>query len=462
MTKSQKIEILRESLIEKNATFLFGAGASAPYFSSLGNFERVLSDDQTSMDGKNLIKAIFYHLSIKKNIYLSNYMNGQADYGSEKKVMLSIINEYSRFLHSSIEYLKVRNSRISPKRVNIITTNYDLFIESAIDGILENNPRIFFNDGANGYGKKLLSSDNYNKTLLYSGVFDNYSNEMPNINLIKCHGSVNWKEHKELNKRSRIQVLIEQTNIPLINQELNETLSLLSRIIEENEFLEIDSYEDLISLINEEVNEHLITLINEIGEKSHESLKNLISQIDTLQIVLPTKKKLQTTLVQEHFFNMLRFVSYELEKDQSVLVVFGFSFYDEHIRDVIQRSLNNPTLLVIIFCFTDTDKENIISQFNFSANNIPLNIIFIQPNDFLETTVSSEDFDEEKYDNTNHTIIMVEDTFFIYSKVISTITNDQGQEIPVINFSSFNTILEENITNRFISINIEETGEELG
>jgi hypothetical protein len=458
---NQKLEILRESLVEKNATFLFGAGASAPYFGSLGNFEKILSDENISWQGKALIKTIFYDLSIKDNIYLANFINDDSSCSSQKDLMLSIINEYSRFIHNSIEYLKVRNSRISPKRINIITTNYDLFIESAIDRILETNPRVFFNDGTNGYGKRILSSDNFNKTLLYTGIFDNYSNEMPNINLIKCHGSVNWKEHKEETGRSKIQVLIEQNLLSSINEELDTTLTEIKTNIDNGEFQEVNSYEELISQMNEVINADLIRLINSIGEYSQYSLKLLMSKIETLQIVLPTKKKFQTTLIEEHYFNMLRLVSYELEKKQSLLVVFGFSFNDEHIRDVIQRSLNNPNLLVIIFCFTDNDEAGIISQFNFSPSNIPVNIIFITPNDFLVKEVESDEFSIDEDDRLKYTIIENENRVFIYSKVVSILTNNNGESIPVINFSSFNSILEENITNKFIFNNVGEPGDDL-
>jgi len=461
MGKLQKLELLRDSLVEKNATFLFGAGASAPYFSSLGNFEKILSDENISWQGMALIKSIFYDLCIKDNIYLSNYMNENCYCSDKRELMLNIIYEYSRFIHNSIEYLKVRNSRISPKRINIVTTNYDLFIESAIDKILNNNPRVFFNDGTNGYGKRILSSDNFNKTLLYTGIFDNYSNEMPSINLIKCHGSVNWKEHKEETGRSKIQVLIERNLLPAINADIDITLNEVKKNLENGEFPSVKTYKELIRQLNRDINDDLILLINSIGEYSQSSLFNLLSKIETLQIVLPTKKKFQTTLIEEHYFNMLRLVSYELEKKQSILVVFGFSFNDEHIRDVIQRSLNNPNLLVFIFCFTDKNKAEIISQFNFSSSNIPVNIIFIQPEDFLVKEVPVHVFSEEEYDKSNYTIIKNDSRVFIYSKVVSILTNNNEEDIPVINFSTFNSILEENISNKYISNTVDESGDAL-
>lgn len=44
-------------------------------------------------------------------------------------------------------------------------------------------------------------------------------------------------------------------------------------------------------------------------------------------------------------------MSYELEKQDSTLVVFGFSFADEHITNLIKRSLGNKSLTMYICCF---------------------------------------------------------------------------------------------------------------
>ncbi|QKI92271.1 hypothetical protein [Listeria monocytogenes] len=201
--KITKKELLKNVLLEKNVTFLLGAGASAPFFSSLGRLELILSHKDISQEGANLIKTLFFKLSISDNSYLLNYLNNHCYCGEKSELMVKILNEYLRFIYNNLEYLKLRNSRVSPKRVNLVTTNYDLFLESAVETVLENNPRIFFNDGANGYVKRVLNTDNFNKTLLYSGIFDNYSNEMPVINMIKCHGSINWKRVQQKKTRSK-------------------------------------------------------------------------------------------------------------------------------------------------------------------------------------------------------------------------------------------------------------------
>ncbi|EHV0179256.1 hypothetical protein KZ114_002277, partial [Enterococcus faecalis] len=277
---NQKInELLSTVLMEKNISFLIGAGASSPFFSSLGNLENVLTNENINEDGKRLIKALFYDASIANNIYLVEHLQDQVISNDEnKEMMFSILIEYKRFIHNILEYMKVRNSRVSPKRTNIITTNYDLFIEAAIDDILEDNPRVHFNDGTNGYTKKILQTDNFNKTLLYSGVFDNYSNEMPTINLIKCHGSVNWQTYYSNDNKKRIQV---SSSISII-QELNSLIDSLFDDIEaftsDSEDLKnwLPTIDDLFELINEENSENIKEDINLIGNHFSEELSEIV------------------------------------------------------------------------------------------------------------------------------------------------------------------------------------------
>lgn len=456
------LSILKESLVEKNVTFLLGAGASSPYFSSLGSFEEILSSEGVDQDGKNLIKSLFYLQSIKDNIYIQRFMNDTCYCHDKSDTMLSIIDEYSRFLHNGLEFLKVRNSRISPKRINVVTTNYDLFIESAIDQLLEENPRIFFNDGTNGYGKKLISTDNFNKTLLYSGIFDNYSNEMPAINLIKCHGSVNWKEYTRKDKPSKIQVTTNEKIIADLNKDLDLVIQDINQHLTDNFFIyDFDSIEGLINEINSNQSiEHLFNPLNEIAASIRENLLKLTKKIDNLQIVLPTKKKFETTLIQEHYFNMLRLLSYELEKKQSLLIVFGFSFQDEHITEIVQRSLNNPSLLVIVFCFTDQDKVKIIQQFNFSINNEPINLKFITPATFLIEEIKEDDIEPNLY--SRYTIVKNEGKVLKYSNVVSLLENEEaGSSTPILNFSSINKLMEMDIVNKYESFKNDEVEEVL-
>ena len=59
-----------------------------------------------------------------------------------------------------------------------------------------------------------------------------------------------------------------------------------------------------------------------------------------------------------------------LEKENSVLFVNGFSFKDEHIKEItIRAAKSNPTLIIYIFCFTN-DEEKEIRRYFKGTNNI--------------------------------------------------------------------------------------------
>ncbi|OMI25562.1 hypothetical protein BTA30_20905, partial [Bacillus swezeyi] len=348
------------------------------------------------------------------------------------------------------------------------TTNYDLFLESAIETSLEQNPRIFFNDGANGYVKRILNTDNFNKTLLYSGIFDNYSSEMPVINLIKCHGSINWKEYlNSKDNKPKIQITPSSSIIKEINQELSDFWNKFEKDIEgytiqgKKGFSSSSEFIDLLNKTDIDCLDELIEDINELSGYSECELNKLVSKIENLQIVLPTKKKFQTTLIEEHYFNMLRFLSYELEKEQSTLIVFGFSFYDEHIADIVQRSLNNPNLIVIVFCYQNGDKEKIITRFNFSNHSIPKNIVFIEPDDFLIEEIDQEILNKRDWEASYYTFIKSKNNIKIYTREIG-IYKGNSSEIPVLNFSSLNACLEEEFTNRFQPLVLNKEGEQHG
>lgn len=90
-------------------------------------------------------------------------------------------------------------------------------------------------------------------------------------------------------------------------------------------------------------------------------------------MVNPTKKKFEETVFQQHYYQALRLLSHGLEKPQTVLICFGFSFKDEHITEIIKRSLTNPTLKIFIFCYTQSSKDEIKSVIDDSR------ITFIYP-----------------------------------------------------------------------------------
>lgn len=177
------VKQLRKLALTKQLNFLIGSGASVPSIPLMRNFKEC--------NGKSANEQLLETVQkISKELLLGNYSEKNAE-----NISASLDN-YRYFLESIVYILSLSNSRQIPKNANIFTTNYDLFIEKATDYILKKY-KVVFNDGASGYFDRYLDSSNFNRTVSYKGLNDNYINEIPSITLIKPHGSINWEEYDE-------------------------------------------------------------------------------------------------------------------------------------------------------------------------------------------------------------------------------------------------------------------------
>lgn len=353
-------DLLKEiqiQLSEKNVNFLIGSGASVPFFPSLGNIEKVLTERENSNYVRQLIYLHYFNKVIVKNYDLIDN-SVYSEFGVTKN--------YRSFIKGLVNTMNYRNTRVSPKRVNIFTTNYDLFFERAIDFEQRSNSSLIINDGTNGYFLRTLSSENYHKTVSRNGVFDNYQKELPTINLIKCHGSVNWVKTKTESE----DVIAIENDLKLIEKVRNEARKI--KLTEEEEKY-IEEY-----LSKEEIDEDLNIKINDIAEINWWQLETFFSEYKKLMIINPEKSKFQNTVLDEHYYSLLRLLSYELEKEQTVLIVFGFSFADEHIRNLIKRSFHNPQLRIYIFVYQNGMRQKMTQLLNCDYQK---NVVIIEPTD---------------------------------------------------------------------------------
>lgn len=179
MNDTNKVEILRQLAITKQLNFLIGSGASVPAIP-------LMSQCSNNTD---LVKVI----RDKSNLLLES--DDKLSKNDDIRVVLGI---YEKLIYAISDVLNLSNSRQTPKEANIFTTNYDLFIEKAVDKILGHTPLVF-NDGARGYFSRYLDSSNFNRMVAYKGLNNNYVDELPSLTLIKPHGSVNWE--KDVNER---------------------------------------------------------------------------------------------------------------------------------------------------------------------------------------------------------------------------------------------------------------------
>lgn len=331
----------------KSINFLIGSGASAGIYPTLSlgedcpSFEEVVSSPTLSTEGKSLM-YIFYFVNWLKPMAL----NGEGH--SYKYKNTPNYCHYCEFIEALYSFLQNESNEL-PKRINIFTTNYDLLFERAIDDFLPNNPLIYFNDGSRGVFRKIVNNANFYLNVSHSGYNDNYRREVPTINLFKMHGSLSWMVEDGV-------ILVNEIN-PIIKS----LLALVNQIFPD-ELKFINSIKQIQSKAASEFAQALNDSVEALGV-NEELLSQFMKLYADLPIINPDKYKFNKTVSEQSYYQMIRSFSYELEKKQAVLIVFGFSFADEHIKDIFERSLLNPELHVFILCYSQKEKMRIQNLF---------------------------------------------------------------------------------------------------
>ena len=221
----KKISIIKDRINElfnmKNIHFLFGSGTSAkaiPTMEGLFNDTEALINglDQTESnikeeferlkgraEGKNLEDILGFLYSHK--VYLDNYEEKKSDLKTCEKLIEKIegvifdkinvdftedeakrcLEVYKRFYQK----IALRNKDLA--RVNVFTTNNDLFNEMALNSL---NIHYIngFNGGLNRYFNPALFNYTFSKRMDTS--IDKFEPVENMVNLYKVHGSINWVE----------------------------------------------------------------------------------------------------------------------------------------------------------------------------------------------------------------------------------------------------------------------------
>ncbi|WMY75338.1 SIR2 family protein [Buttiauxella selenatireducens] len=350
-------------LLDKNINFLIGSGASASYIPTLRiNDDKTYEDILTDSDYSEILNYVYHQYY--KNILRKSFCLVPLGSLSRKK-RRETLTSYEELIENIVSLIN-RKGANQIRRANIFTTNYDLFFEKASDRLLRKSANFIFNDGARGLSKRYLQISNFHTSTWHQGTNDLYKFEIPTINLIKMHGSVSWKKISE----DKIEV-----NYP------SDYPNGLELEITTNDIKET------VNNIEEHSSKYTAEEILSLSSEDESALQNFREEYNKLAIVNPTKAKFEETVFQQHYYQSLRLLSYELEKPQTVLVCFGFSFKDEHIREIISRSLSNPSLIVYIFCYKKDDKAEIKKLVSNKK------IIFIHPdNDDSENVINIDRF----------------------------------------------------------------------
>lgn len=344
----------------KNISFLIGSGASAGIIPTLWiksfskSFEELLTSREYNDDQKIVLYYLWFNLWIKKTRILEI-----ADQPKE------VFKNYERFI-SNLIILSNHEGFDKPKRINIFTTNYDTLFELSFDKLASQNRLTFFNDGSRGFLKKYVSSENFYITAAHSGISDGFQRSIPTINLIKLHGSVTWKKNNEKIEMSLeneiFEDLIEKAEtINEIILDKKENVDPLWDSSDLNDAIDFFDAENIVQSIFDSTltEDTLKKYINQIYSITEDELKDFKKSYDLLPIVSPTKQKFSETVFEQHYYQMLRMLSFELEKKNSILIVFGFSFADEHILEIVRRSMVNPFLKIYVIAYNQKSKETI-------------------------------------------------------------------------------------------------------
>lgn len=310
-------ENLRRLFQSGNLNFLIGSGASMPAIDIGGNIEKEIQDHFDKGEDEKAYRLIYSFLTNlqRPNCWMvDNFSFPPLEGEDHTKTMANFKNtleSYSNFIEIIEKILNERKTNILPKQANIFTTNYDLFFEKAS----EKFATIKFNDGftrtPNLRGKNLFSSQNFFNSLYNNGNLYGYKVEIPTINLIKIHGSLTWKKEVDsihFNAQS-IEVIKDESDISQI-QDFNSKFA----------------------------------------------------------VILPQKGKFREAVIDRTFYDLLRLYANELDKENTLLIAFGFSFEDEHIYDITKRALKNPTLRLMIFAFNEAAAKSFELKFDGYSN----------------------------------------------------------------------------------------------
>lgn len=345
------IEKLKNTIQDCNLNFLIGSGLSVPYFSTLGNIELLLTElnENTTLtvEEKEIIRVSilgkYYDSVISQNPTIVDDTKVTAD-----KTL--VMDNYKEFLVLLNTIVLKRKSSILNKQVNLFTTNIDVFIEKALEVT-----QLEYNDGFYGRFNPVFSLTNFKKSLFKKSLHYDNTSEIPVFNLLKVHGSLTWKSENE----------------KIVYSELKE--------IEEIKFQWDAVKTKVIDFTTSDKLDHFIT---EVATMTHDNTFNdFLVAYDKLAVVNPTKEKFQDTILNLHYYELLRVLSNELEKENTILFILGFSLADEHIREIILRAANsNPTLAIKVFAYDSSAKA--VIEGNVKKGNTTIrynNIDFIEP-----------------------------------------------------------------------------------
>lgn len=350
-----KYEDIKKVIESCHLNFLLGSGASKPFLETLTDIEKALdnlqkrdglSEEQNDPVVLNLIdvsiKQYYFKKCIERNIELLSFNDKSNE----------TLNTYIELLQSIQTILIKRYTNIISKQVNLFTTNMDVFLDVALEKL-----GYSINDGFSGRMNPKFGTENFHNIINKVSSHYEYQSTVPLFNLFKLHGSLNWDYNKgdeAIYYDGSLNVTKELSEIEFDDGELVACFDNDGKAFELSM-----TYESAAAK----------TSTDELTEK----LDLFLSTYQELIMVNPNKDKFEETTLKYSYYELLRMYSNNLERENSVLFVSGFSFADEHICKITTRVAKaNPTLLILIFAHNDKAEDEIRERLGTAANIIYL------------------------------------------------------------------------------------------
>jgi len=363
------IEKIKEIVQSCHINFMIGSGLSCPFLSSLGNVEQWLTELYQSEYKGTAAKAIEVNILAK---YYEGVMWPCINTLKEEEKE-HVITYYSTFLSLWNSIMARRHTPLLDKQINIFTTNIDNLLELAAEQV-----GIEFNMGFRGLQQPKFDENSFSNIVSKVSPLFHTKASIPAFNYLKVHGSINWK------------VSVDKLNITYDAscQTLQQLSSDLKMLKEKHLLLPFKDYSDLYTKIS--ANKKYIGHQSRIIDRFLNSYSNLV-------MINPTKSKFRETVLDLHFYELMRLYSNALERINTILFVAGFSFADEHITKITLRAANsNPTLQVIIFAYDENAGKAIESNLRKCGTLINDNVLILTPDKFKAT--QKEEYKEDFYE----------------------------------------------------------------
>lgn len=331
------IDELRSLVQDAHLNLLVGAGTPGSYFSLLGDVENVLTeiDAVASADGdardlaRASVQAYFFDGVIAPNRPLIQREDSAA-------VLLRSYGELGRTLN---RLLLSRRTSLLSKKINLFTTNVDLAFEVAFERV-----GIDLIDGFSGRIRPVYDLGQFGSLHYRTGVRYEHRSEAPTFDLYKLHGSVGWELTDDPAAPTGIGFDPKLASLQEVARRLEAAREYLVPISPDT----TQSGGPLAASA---------LLAATAGREVPQAVRDFIKAYEAIVIVNPEKQKFATTVLTEVYYELIRRFANELERENSLLLVHGFSFRDEHLRKIILRCARaNPTLQILIFCWKGSSR----------------------------------------------------------------------------------------------------------